>query len=257
MSVELTKRQYNVLRDLVYRECGINLRISKLALLKARLSKRMRSLRIESITAYMDLIKSDSNELINFIDAVSTNHTFFFRENRHCEFLIKKLDNYHYLKIWSAASSSGEEPFSIAFQLLEGGFRFEIFASDISTSMLSTAKRAIYHKDKLRLVPERIMKKYCLKGMNREEDYVKIKDEVRAHIRFARHNLISDPPPGLYDIIFCRNVMIYFDDATKQNVVAKLYKCLKDGGYLIIGASEGLVGLKHRFKYVEPSIYRK
>lgn len=253
----LSDSQYKVLSDIVYSECGINLHEGKLELLKARVAKRLRITKINSLEEYINLIKQDTTEFINFIDAVSTNHTFFFRENHHCEFLLKNIDNSRHLKIWSAASSSGEEPYSIAIQLLEKGAKFEMFASDISNSMIKAAKTALYYKEKLRLVPRNMLIKYFQKGRNKWEGYVRVKKEVMNNITFGRHNLIVDSSPGIFNIIFCRNVMIYFDNETKQKVIGKLYKSLAEGGYLIIGAAEGLVGLKHNFKYIKPSIYIK
>ena len=150
--MQLTQREFRTLSDVVYNECGINLHDGKQELLSARLAKRLRISKIKKVSQYLDLIKRDQNEFVSFIDAVSTNHTFFFRENHHCEFLLKNEDNSNYLKIWSAACSSGEEPYSVAIQLLDNGYRFDILASDISNTMLSLAKRGIYHKDKVRLV---------------------------------------------------------------------------------------------------------
>ncbi|MDY6973585.1 MAG: CheR family methyltransferase [Thermodesulfobacteriota bacterium] len=257
MIVEASQRQYKKFIDIVYEECGINLREGKLELLKARLAKRMRNTKINSLRDYEQLIREDANEFLNFIDAVSTNHTFFFRENHHCEFVIRNVTNSNHLKIWSAASSSGEEPYSIAIQLLDKGYRFDIFASDISNTMLSLAKRGIYHKDRVRLVPQQVLRRYFQKGCDKWEDCVRVKGEIKKLVNFGRHNLIIDESPGIFDIIFCRNVMIYFDDRTRQKLVDKLYNSLRKGGYLVIGAAEGLVGLQYDFQYAEPSIYRK
>ena len=250
-------RQYKILQDLVYNECGINLHDGKLELLKARVAKRMRVTGIGSLDNYIELLGRDENEFLSFIDAVSTNHTFFFRENHHCEFLIQSVENSRYLKIWSAASSSGEEAYSIAVQLSDKGFRFDILASDISNTMLNLGKRGIYHRDRVRLVPYQLLREYFQKGCDKWEGHLRIKKEMKNLVRFERHNLITDGSPGLFDIIFCRNVMIYFDDNTRQKVVDKLYRALEKGGYLIIGAAEGLVGVNHSFMYVQPSIYRK
>lgn len=147
--MEMTQREFKTFRDIVYKKCGINLHDGKQALLTARLAKRMRVVQIKAVSSYLELIRRDNNEFVNFIDSVSTNHTFFFRENHHCEFLLKNVDNSKYLKIWSAACSSGEEPYSVAIQLLDGGYRFDILASDISNTMLSLAKRGVYKKDKV------------------------------------------------------------------------------------------------------------
>jgi len=255
--VQLTQREFKILSDIVYKECGINLHDGKQELLTARLAKRLRIVQLKSVRQYLDLIKNDQNEFVNFIDAVSTNHTFFFRENHHCEFLLENEDNSKYLKIWSAACSSGEEPYSVAIQLLDGGYRFDILASDISNTMLSLAKRGIYHKDKVRLVPLKMLRMYFQKGHGQWDGHARVKNEVRKHIDFGKHNLLTDNCPGKFNIIFCRNVMIYFDDSTKQRVMNKLYSSLEDGGLFILGAAEGLVGIEHHLKYLKPSIYRK
>ena len=255
--MQLTQKEFKILSDIVYKECGINLHEGKEELLTARLAKRMRVVKIKDVSNYLELIRKDQNEFVNFIDAVSTNHTFFFRENHHCEYVLKNVPNSTYLKIWSAASSSGEEPYSIAIQLLDKGYRFDIAASDISTTMLSLAKRGIYSNDKVRLVPQKMLRSYFQKGSNNWEGYVKVKSEVKNHVNVRKFNLLTDTSPGQFNIIFCRNVMIYFDNSTKTRVVNKLYRSLEDGGLLIIGAAEGLVGIEHKFNYVKPSIYRK
>ncbi|MDY6986461.1 MAG: protein-glutamate O-methyltransferase CheR [Thermodesulfobacteriota bacterium] len=255
--MELTEIEYRRLRETVYEECGINLHEGKHELLKARLAKRMRIVKIGKVREYLRLIERDEKEFVNFIDAVSTNHTYFFRENHHCEFIVKNTGKSEYVKIWSAACSSGEEPYSIAIQLLEGGYRFDVVASDISNTMLDIARKGIYHKDKVRFVPKRALREYFEKGQKKWEEFVRVKTSVRNVVAFGRHNLVSDMSPGEFNIIFCRNVMIYFDDKTKEKVVKKLYGCLRKGGLLILGAAEGLVKIRHGFQYVEPSIYRK
>ncbi len=257
VNTNLKPAQYKKLSDLVYRESGIVLSEKKLELLRARLAKRMRSLKIASPSDYIHLIDQNGNEFDRFIDAVTTNHTFFFRENRHCEYMINALDKKEPLNIWSAASSSGEEAYSIAVQLMANAFRFSIFASDISDSMLAKAERGIYPKERLRSVPMNIIRNYFQKGKQKWEDYVRIKPIVKEHVSFGKYNLISDGPFDKFDIIFCRNVMIYFDNPTKQNVVANLTRSLKPGGYFFVGMSESLQGLDHQLINVIPSGYRK
>ncbi len=252
-----SNKYFKQLSEIVYAECGINLHSGKKTLLQTRLSKCMRACSIKSVKDYLELIKRDANEFMNFIDAVSTNHTYFYRENHHCEYILSVTDKSEHLNIWSAASSSGEEAFSLSFQLLENGYAFNIYASDISTSMLNIGRRGIYHIDKLKNVPLQTIRKFCKKGANKWSDHIKIKNAVKEYVSFERLNLLSDSPPGIFDIIFCRNVMIYFDNSTRQTVVNKLFGALKDGGYFVIGASESLMGIKHKFTTVRPSIYRK
>ncbi len=256
-NTDFTDKQFKELSSLVYRICGINLNDSKRNLLKARLAKRLRATRIIDVATYIKRIYDDPVEFNNFIDGVTTNHTYFYRENKHCEYLIKHLPNETNYKIWSAASSSGEEPYTIAMQFLQSGFRFDIFASDISDTMLATAKRGVYHIDRVRAVPIPMLHRYFLKGRNQQENFVKVKDEVKRYVTFGKYNLATETPRDTYDIIFCRNVMIYFDIPTKQKVIDDMYRAVKPGGYFIFGQSESVVGIKTGFKAVSPSIYRK
>jgi len=254
---KLSREQHQKLSRIVYRETGIVLNEKKYSLLVARLSKRMRIKKISSVLDYIQLISTDQKEFTEFIDATTTNHTFFFRENKHCEYIIKALEKTKPLKIWSAASSSGEEAFSIAIQLLANSFSFNIFASDVSDSMLNLARRAIYPDDRVKNIPLSMLHAYFKKGANKWEKYVQVKPSVQQLVTFAKFNLLSDTPTGEFDIIFCRNVMIYFDTQTRQKVVTRLCKALKPGGYFFVGLSESLNGLEHSLSAILPSGYQK
>lgn len=256
-NTNISAREFDKLAGLVYKETGINLSGNKVDLVKARIAKRMRVTNIPTLKKYIDVIGRDADEFLSFIDAMTTNHTFFFRENKHIEYMLNNLDTGRYIKIWSAACSSGEEPYSMAVQLLEAGFRFEILATDISDTILQTAKKAIYPKQKLKAVPQKTLHKYFQQGKNKWFDHIKVRPEVRQYVSFAKFNLISDTPPDMFDVIFCRNVMIYFDGETRQTVVNRLYRALKSGGIFAIGQSESLVGVEHPFKYARPSVYSK
>ncbi len=255
--VEITQRQFKKLAKFVYDEAGINLTSEKMQLLKARAAKRLRAKKIPTISEYIKVISKDKDEFVNFIDVITTNHTFFFRENTHCEYIIKNIDKNKSLKIWSAACSSGEEPYSIAVQLMDNSFNFAIYGSDISDTMIKFALRGIYPNERTQSVPFQIMHKYFQKGHNKWEGSVKVKNHVKNHVRFGKFNLISDAPFDKFDIIFCRNVMIYFDSRTKQNVVDRLCYSLKPGGYLFVGISESIQGLKHNLKHEMSSAYIK
>ena len=246
-----------MLAGLVYQETGISLSDNKVDLVKARIAKRMRKTRIPTLKQYIDVIEKDSEEFCCFIDAMTTNHTYFFRENKHIEYMVENIPRGVKHRIWSAACSSGEEPYSMAIQLAEAGHSYEIHASDISDSMLETAGRGIYPKDRTRCIPKQLVQRYFQQGQNKWNGFYKIKQELRSQITFFKYNLISSPPLGEYDVIFCRNVMIYFDHETRQHVVNKLYQSLRPGGLFAIGQSESLVGVEHPFKYLRPSIYRK
>jgi len=255
-NTHITTAQFRELSRLVYRVSGICLPETKLGLLKARIAKRLRVLRINTANEYISLIQHDGAEFGNFIDAMTTNHTFFFRENGHCEFIVDHIDASRHLDIWSAACASGEEPYSIAVQLLDKSYKFHIHASDISESVLTIARNGIYPKERAHKVPPRILHKYFQQGQNRWKDHVRIGNEVKKHTSFDKHNLITDSPPKEFDIIFCRNVMIYFDRSTRQTVVNNLSRALKSKGYLFVGMSESLRGINHLLKSVAPGVYQ-
>lgn len=251
--MKVTAKQYKKFSTLVYQECGINLHEGKQQLLQARLSKRLRNTRINSIDEYLKLLENDEQELKNFLDAISTNHTYFFRESHHFECL-----HSGHLNIWCAASSSGEEPYSLAIDCLEKGFRPTILATDISTQVLQIGEKGIYSIEKAKNVPLNILKKYFQKGRGQWETYIKAKNQLKRMVTFKRFNLLSDiSPQEEFDVIFCRNVLIYFDNTIKTKVIDRLYKALKTNGYLIIGGAESLNNIKHRYKYIKPSIYMK
>jgi len=248
----LTSRQFERYCKLVYSECGIKLNEEKRALLNARIAKRLRRLKI-SPGAYYDHILADAHEMARFIDAVSTNHTYFFRESNSFKYL--RADA---AAIWCAACSSGEEPYSIGARCLDLGGAPSILATDISDTCLEKARRAIYNDQCIKHIPERVLKAYFQKGRNGWSGSVRVKPQLRKTVTFKKFNLLRDTLPDTqFDVIFCRNVMIYFDAPTKESVVARLSSVLKPGGYFMIGGAESLNGLKHSLKYIEPSVYLK
>lgn len=249
---KLTNRLFNQYCSLVYREAGIKLTEEKRELLNARVGKRLRVHGLQ-MDEYFTMIQNDPAELREFIDAVSTNHTFFFRESKSFTYL----DN-HCSRVWCAASSSGEEPYSLAIHCLERGFRPSIMATDISETCLEKGKRGIYSKQSISSLPKHMLKNYFQKGNGRFQDYIRVKEDVRRMVTFQWFNLIKDTPPqDSCDILFCRNVMIYFDKKTKEKVVVKLARALRRNGFFIIGGAESLSGLDHPLRYIEPSIYQK
>lgn len=249
---KLNDRLFKSYRELVYREAGINLTDEKRELLNARIAKKLSKRNIDAKT-YFDIIQHNPDELRGFLDAISTNHTYFFREQKSFKFLDKTRP-----KIWCAASSSGEEPYSIAIHCLENGITPMILATDISESCLQKAKRGIYPKQSTVNIPMHILTTYFQKGHGKFQGFIKVKDSIRDVIRFQSFNLLKDfPPNSFFDIIFCRNVMIYFDNNVKNQVIEKLSGRLKKGGYFIVGGAESLSGLNHKLKYIEPSVYLK
>ena len=251
--MEITAKQFKTFSDLVYHECGINLHEGKQQLLQARLSKRLRSTGIDSVGEYLKILARDKEERVCFLDAISTNHTYFFRESHHFATL-----NPDHRNIWCAASSSGEEPYSIAMHCLENGFRPTIFATDISTNVLRIGQNGIFPAERAKQVPMHMLRSYFKKGQGKWEGHVKVRDEVMKMVTFRRFNLVTDPIPAQeFDLIFCRNVLIYFDNAIKSQVINKLHQALKANGFLIIGGAESLNNIQHGYHYVSPSIYRK
>jgi len=251
--MKVTAKQFKIFSELVYHECGINLHEGKQQLLQARLAKRLRKTGINSIDEYLKVLESDDQELIDFLDVISTNHTYFFRESHHFEYL-----KHGHFDIWCAASSSGEEPYSVAIDCLEKGFRPTILATDISTRVLRIGERGVYPVERAKNVAPPTLRRYFRKGIGKSDGYIRVKDEVKRMVTFKRFNLLSDQPPRQeFDVIFCRNVLIYFDNIVKETVINKLYNALKWDGYFIIGGAESLSNIKHRYKYIKPNIYRK
>ncbi len=269
MDFELTDQDFKKFSDLVYEKTGINLHYGKKQLLQSRANKILRKRNINSYKDYFQIIINDKSnqELVEFINLISTNVTHFFREEKHFHFM-KTVWAPEVLRskksavdIWSAACSSGEEPYSVGITLSElfgTNVRWNIFASDISTKVLGMAQKGIYTKDKIDNIPAPLVKKYFQEGKGQAAAYVKVKNEIRNQISFSKVNLI-EPFANIksFDIIFCRNVMIYFDLPTKQMIINKLYHHIKPGGYLFIGHSESLNGLNTQFKYIQPATYKK
>ena len=271
----LKEREYNKFSRYVYDTCGINLHEGKQQLVKARLGKILRQRDFRSFRQYYDHVINDKSghELILLLDSISTNLTYFFREPEHFEFLRKKAlpeimkrkstprDNC--LRFWSAGCSSGEEPYSIAMTISEAldnreKWQFKIQATDLSTRVLKTAISGIYEKMKVEKIPYELRKRYFQKGDNKWKGYFRVKKDVKKKISFQRLNFMEEFHFGEpFDVIFCRNVMIYFDTPTKQDLVDNLYRNLSHGGYLFIGHAESLSGLKHHLKYIQPSVFKK
>jgi chemotaxis protein methyltransferase CheR len=249
---QLTDREFKQYCALVYDECGIHLTDEKRQLLHARLGKRLRNLGVEA-DAYMRILEQDPQERVRFVDAISTNHTFFFRESRSFRYIDAACRN-----IWCAAASSGEEPYSLAAYCHRHHIQASIWATDISNTCLEKARRGIYPFSAKDHIPADILKKCFQKGRNQWSGFLRVRPEIKSMVRFARFNLMGDKlPEQVFDIIFCRNVMIYFDSRTKERVVRRLASVLKSKGYFIIGGAESLNGLDHPLKYLEPSVYLK
>jgi len=256
-------------RALIYRECGINLTDHKRALFRSRLQKRLSQLGLTSFQDYYDLVVGEqSDEVITMLDYISTNQTEFFREPHHFTFLrervLPELAVEKTVRIWSTACSSGEEPYSIAITLSDAvaspsTWNCRILASDISTRMLTKAATGQYSLERINSLPIDLVRRHFLLGKGNHTEVVKIKPHIANMAVFRRINLMDDryPIKSLLDVIFCRNVMIYFDRKTQAEVLARLSRYLKPGGYLFMGHSETLQGISGEFHYIAPTIYRK
>ncbi|HAO21844.1 MAG TPA: hypothetical protein DCQ37_16095 [Desulfobacteraceae bacterium] len=269
MSIELTENQFQTVSRLVYDLCGINLKDGKQALVKARLMKRLRALNMESFAEYLRYIESGSGagEISSMIDVITTNKTSFFRESEHFQFfseaVLPEIKKQHKMRFWIAACSSGEEAFTLALVLREAlsdaDLRdVKILATDISLRMLEKARKAVYNKEMIRDMSVQMVQKYFVRLGHEDSSDYQLKNTIRDMVKIARLNLMDTwPMKGLFQVIFCRNVMIYFDRNTQQNLVNRFWDFLEPGGYLFVGHSEGLSAISHRFRYVRPAVYRK
>ena len=276
MTAILSTHDFQRLSSLIYSELGIKMPETKTTMLTGRLGKRLRALKMSSFRQYCDFLFSSeglAGEMVHLINAVTTNKTDFFREPAHFTYLtgtalptLQAKEHFHRrrpLRIWSAGCSTGEEAYTMAMVLLdirerEAQFDFDILATDISLRVLDVASRAVYPLDKIEPVAMQHRKKYLLRGRNRDNPEVRIAPEVRRHIRFGRLNFM-DEEFGLQkkvDVIFCRNVIIYFDKETQEKLMWKFARYLNHGGYLFLGHSESLHGYETPFSQVAPTIYR-
>jgi len=271
----LSIEAYRTLAALVYQHSHIRLGPDKQRMLANRLRKRLRALGLVSYDDYCAVLRSGQgpDEIEELVDLISTNHTRFFREPEHFTFLTDRIlptlvprlaAEGSPLRVWSAAASSGEEPYTIAIALSEF-FRehpsvdWHVEASDISHRMLVEAERGIYPLDTRHALPPELLRRYCQRGVGDHAGKCRVKAELRKRVRFQRINLFQAeyPVPRDQHVIFCRNVMIYFDPASRATLVHKLTRQLAPGGFLVIGHSESLMGIRHDLESVRQSVFRK
>jgi chemotaxis protein methyltransferase CheR len=264
--VELREQEIALFRDLIYRIAGISLSPSKKPLVTSRLAKRLQHYDLSSYADYFSIITSANGkpELQMAVDLLTTNETHFFREPKHFDFLRQHILSVRKpgksLRIWSAACSSGEEPYSIAMLLDEqlGNTPWEIIASDLSMRVLEKARIGHYSMERMSEIPKRYLTSYCLKGTGSQKGTLLVGKELRGRVRFLQHNLTEAPPKlGEFDVIFLRNVMIYFDMETKRQVVKHLLSTLRPSGYFLVGHSETLNGVTEDLQAVQPAVYWK
>lgn len=276
-TANLSGEDFSRLSQFIYKQCGIKMPIAKKTMLEARLQKRLRSLGMRSFGDYCNYLFSPrgiDQELVQMIDLVTTNKTDFFREPDHFDYLLQRVlpewvQKYggsagRRLMVWSAGCSSGEEPYTLAMVLNEfaescPGFKFQILATDISTRVLEKARTAIYEEERVEPVPMPLKRKYLLRSRDKASGLVRIVPELREKVQFRRLNFM-DSDFGMreqMDIIFCRNVIIYFDRPTQERLLNHFYVHMASGGYIFMGHSETLNGLDVPLATVHPTVYRK
>lgn len=262
-------------QQLIYNESGIWLGEHKQALLTGRLARRLRLLGLENMEEYLQLVTQpdQQHERAVMIDCITTNQTHFFREPRHFDFLSQQVfpqwqaaagagARPKTLRAWSAACSSGEEPYSLAMLLLkhfpaELGWNIEVLATDICTRVLEKARAALYPIENAKEIPAEFLRNYMLKGRGEQRAFMTVSPEVHRIVRFARVNLHSDtyPVTGLFDMIFCRNVLIYFDQRSKEKVITGILRHLAPAGLLFVGHSEHMGSIVPGLKSIAPTVY--
>jgi chemotaxis protein methyltransferase CheR len=264
----LGDREMQAIAALVYRQCGITLHDGKRELVAARLQRRLRHHGFRSYSEYLRFLEQDSTggELVALLDAIATNHTSFFREPQHFTTLTDRLlpdlagrAGARALLGWSAACSTGQEPYTITIALLQRGFeRFRLLASDISTKALATARGGVYRLDEVASLPQPILRAYFERGLGEQAGLARVAGAVRQHVEFQRLNLLEVTRLArTFDFIFCRNVMIYFDRDVRQRVVSMLERHLAPGGVLFVSHSESLNGISHGLRWMAPAVYQR
>jgi len=265
-AVSITDEEFHQFQALIYRIAGISMSASKKALVGGRLARRLRRFALTSYGEYYRLLTggAEPDEMQIAVDLLTTNETKFFREPKHFEFLRQQVTAGakagRTYRVWSAACSTGEEPYNIAMVLAEclGDGPWEVLASDLCTRVLDKARGGHYPIARAQGIPHRYLSEYCLRGVGPEEGTFLIDKSLRQRVQFMQINLNAPLPRiGEFDVVFLRNVMIYFNMVTKQQVVERILPLLKPGGHFIVGHSESLNGIVDSLKVVAPSVYVK
>jgi len=272
LDLELKDAEFSFLSQVVARNAGIVLGPNKRQLVQGRLARRIRELGLPSFEAYCNAVREGGpEELVGLINAITTNVTSFFRESHHFDALAEWMlpeamarnERTRRIRIWSAGCSSGEEPYSIAMTVAEhlppgGKWDIKILATDIDSDVLATAARGIFPLERLAGISESRRKRWLQRGTGEHAGWARVRDQVRSLVTFKPLNLMGEwPMRGGFDIIFCRNVMIYFDQPTRERLVSRFGEALPDGGCLCVGHSESIHGAASRFRLVSRTVYRK
>ena len=260
----LSKSEFENFKQLVFKEVGISLSDDKIELVKSRLYTRLMYYKIDCYSQYLKILQQNHQEIVYMVNLITTNETYFFREELHFDFLkhlVKDLKLNQKIRVWSAAASVGAEAYSIAMVLddLLTPNQWEILGSDINTDVLEKAKKGLYCESWVDKIPQYYKEKYCLKGKGKHKGQFLIDRSLLYNIKFERNNLTKiNRALGVFDVIFLRNVLIYFDTEMKKKVIKNILLNLKPNGYLIISLTESLEGLNiSQLKKVQSSIYQK
>jgi len=271
-AVFFTDADFEQYRTLIYNESGIHFTATNRSILESRLKERLREKGIDSVKSYYATISKDQGEMKSFLDSITTNLTRFFRNQAHFDALehhvvtqlkeIKKSSGNNVIRIWSAGCSTGEEPYTIAMlmsEILTPPWKYEIIASDISLKCLMIAKEGFYAESRITGIPDAYLKKYFDKVEGPNPGY-KVHADIMSKIRFDYHNLKNDAGHKNLDIVFCRNVIIYFDEAAQTAVINRFWDAMASKSFLFIGHSESLFGMNTKFEFVKTqwaTLYRK
>jgi chemotaxis protein methyltransferase CheR len=263
---KFVEQDFQTVRKLIYARAGINLKAGKQEMVYSRLARRLRALKLDSFRDYLALLEDKhSPEWENFVNAITTNLTHFFREAHHFQILARQYREAtvsSLFRVWSTASSTGEEVYSIAISLAEEhaqlGTDVRILASDLDTNVLAQAREGVYSMERLDSVSTERRKRFFLRGVGSNDGFVRVRDEIRCGIQFENINLMSDSwdIQEQFDAIFCRNVMIYFDKETQYAILRKLSRMLQPDGRLYVGHSENLLHAKDLFQLCDKTVYR-
>jgi chemotaxis protein methyltransferase CheR len=265
MTFSLSDKEFLQLKEIIYKASGIYAQSDQKATLEHKLSSRIAKYSLNSFHEYHQFLLKNRAEVQMMVNAVTTNETYFFREKKHFDFLKNSIIpniKYELFRCWSAAGSNGAEAYSIAMQIksyLSAYKNFEIVMSDINNNVIEFAKKAVYPIHFSKKIPISYLKEYCHKGQGKFSGYFKIDDKIKSYVSFKQINLMKpiDPSLGMFDLIFLRNMIIYFEDKDKKIIVENVIKHLKEGGYLFMGHSESLSRLTDKVVQISPSIYQK
>lgn len=268
-----TRQDFEFLRRIANERTGIVVKDEKFDMFYSRLCRRVRRLGLKSFSEYCDFLQTDGGEeeVLELVNAITTNLTAFFRENHHFEYLqqslipelLQKNRDSRKIRIWSAGCSTGEEPYSLSISLKESlasaaGWNARILATDIDSNVLAKASQGVYPIERVKGIPQPRLRRWFMRGKGGQSGYVRLKPEVRSQIDFAQLNLMDNwSVEGPVDVIFCRNVIIYFDRDSKIKLIDRYADNLVEGGHLFIGHSESLFKISDRFELIGNTIYRK